>query len=140
MAGRPVQEDASKLLFGPDFENATPLMNSEVTILLEQHKADQQDAAFDPNDAGLYQESTLDYTKKFGEFDDPQQVRKVRELLEAGGNLHPFEVAALANLCPGSVEEARTILPTLTMEKISDDDLDALLSELVNESATVTGL
>jgi RNA polymerase Rpb4 len=129
-------------------------MNAEVSILLKDLKAKQQDAGADPNDTGLYLDSTLQYTLRFAQFTDENASRSVRDKLQAWSHptrtvldpktkqqvplrLHAFEVAALANLCPHTVEEARTVIPSLKADKISDADLESLLEEIDNAAGTV---
>jgi hypothetical protein len=43
--------------------------------------------------------------------------------------LHKFEIAALANLCPETSEEAKTLIPSLKT-KIEDDDLTKILEDI----------
>ena len=50
------------------------------------------------------------YCQRFGQFRDLAKVTAVRDLLSES-NLHPFEQAALANLCPSDAEEAIALLP-----------------------------
>jgi DNA-directed RNA polymerase II subunit RPB4 len=43
--------------------------------------------------------------------------------------LHKFEIAALANLCPETAEEAKTLIPSLK-NKIDDDELQKILEDI----------
>ncbi|KAI0989993.1 hypothetical protein GJ496_006218 [Pomphorhynchus laevis] len=84
---------------------------------------------------------TLAYCERFSTFRNSETILEVREALSiAGGGsnstlnngfvrLHQFETAALANLCPESAEEAKTLIPSLT-GKIDDDQLQRLLDDI----------
>jgi hypothetical protein len=51
----------------------------------------------------------------------------------ADPELHQYEIASIANLCPQSNEEATTLLPSL--KKCNPDSLQATLDELVRYKA-----
>lgn len=55
----------------------------------------------------------------------------VRRLLFDTGKNHlaEFEMSQLANLCPETTEEAKTLIPSIAT-KIDDDVLQALLDQL----------
>jgi DNA-directed RNA polymerase II subunit RPB4 len=44
-------------------------------------------------------------------------------------NLHKFEIAALANLCPENYEEAKTLIPSLKT-KLDDEELQKILEDI----------
>ena len=44
-------------------------------------------------------------------------------------NLHKFEAASLANLCPDNYEEAKALIPSLE-DKFDDEELNELLEDL----------
>ena len=52
----------------------------------------------------------------------------VREMLQTK-NLHKFEAASLANLCPDNYEEAKALIPSLE-DKFDDEELNELLEDL----------
>lgn len=57
-----------------------------------------------------------------------EHVRRL--LFDTGKNrLAEFEMAQLANLCPETAEEAKTLIPSMAT-KIEDDVLQALLDQL----------
>lgn len=43
--------------------------------------------------------------------------------------LHKFELAALANLCPETTEEAKSLIPSLE-GRFEDEDLQAVLDDI----------
>lgn len=43
--------------------------------------------------------------------------------------LHKFELAAIANLCPETVEEAKSLIPSLE-GRFEDEDLQAVLDDI----------
>ena len=72
---------------------------------------------------------TVDYLDAFARFKRKENVEAVERLLASHTELTKFERAALGSLCPDGVEEAKTLIPSLT-NKISDDDLLELLEEM----------
>jgi DNA-directed RNA polymerase II subunit RPB4 len=50
-------------------------------------------------------------------------------LVQSNNQLHKYEVAALANLCPENYEEAKSLIPSLN-NKIDDDDLQKILDDI----------
>uniref|UniRef100_A0A3Q2T1L8 RNA polymerase Rpb4/RPC9 core domain-containing protein n=1 Tax=Fundulus heteroclitus TaxID=8078 RepID=A0A3Q2T1L8_FUNHE len=71
-----VEEDASQLLFPKEFENAETLLNSEVHMLLE-HRKQQNESAEDEQELSEVFMKTLNYTARFSRF-------KNRETITAG--------------------------------------------------------
>eukprot|EP00035_Acanthoeca_spectabilis_P034822 m.31088 g.31088 ORF g.31088 m.31088 type:complete len:163 (+) comp6886_c0_seq1:1491-1979(+) len=138
-------EDATNLEFGEVFSNvfgedaATPMIISEVMLVLELRKQDEESGGTDVGDGEGISETfqkTLQYCQRFGQFRDLAKVQAVRAVLQDSG-LHPFEQAALANLCPADAEEAAALLPSLTKElhRTGTDEVSAPdevdLSELI---------
>lgn len=119
-----------------------PLINSEVFLLLKLRKELNLDTNSlrgenNPPENNYFQKS-LNYTKRFLKFESEKTIREVRSILHAvqwkmtdnreapnkeqksASNidvsntcLHKFEIAAIANLCPQTAEEARSLIPTL---------------------------
>eukprot|EP00037_Helgoeca_nana_P006897 m.63086 g.63086 ORF g.63086 m.63086 type:complete len:165 (-) comp17750_c0_seq1:311-805(-) len=116
-------EDATNLEFGEVFSDvfgednvAIPMITSEVMLVLEMRKKDEESGGTGMGDGEGISETfqkTLQYCQRFGQFRDLAKVQAVRALLQDSG-LHPFEQAALANLCPADAEEAAALLPSLT--------------------------
>jgi DNA-directed RNA polymerase II subunit RPB4 len=44
-------------------------------------------------------------------------------------SLFPFEIASMANLFPGSAEEARTLIPSLA-DKLEDSEIQEILDDM----------
>ncbi|CAG02146.1 unnamed protein product [Tetraodon nigroviridis] len=104
-----VEEDASQLLFPKEFENAETLLNSEVHMLLE-HRKQQNESAEDEQELSEVFMKTLNYTARFSRFKNRETITAVRSLL-LQKKLHKFELASLANLCPEAAEEAKALIP-----------------------------
>eukprot|EP00011_Vannellida_sp_DIVA3-517-6-12_P014954 CAMPEP_0114610416 /NCGR_PEP_ID=MMETSP0168-20121206/3590_1 /TAXON_ID=95228 ORGANISM="Vannella sp., Strain DIVA3 517/6/12" /NCGR_SAMPLE_ID=MMETSP0168 /ASSEMBLY_ACC=CAM_ASM_000044 /LENGTH=122 /DNA_ID=CAMNT_0001821359 /DNA_START=13 /DNA_END=378 /DNA_ORIENTATION=+ len=117
-----MEEDASTLEFGVDFENTKCLSNSEVALILDISKQ-EDDVGMTP----MY-DQTLKYVQRFNKFKSKAMLQEVRNKLESR-NLHAFEVACLANLVPDDLEEAKELIPSLST-RLDDDEIDAILKEL----------
>nr|CAH7729539.1 unnamed protein product [Callosobruchus chinensis] len=89
-----------------EFENAETLLISEVHMLLE-HRKDQNESAEDEQEFSEVFMKTLLMQKK----------------------LHKFELAAIANLCPETAEEAKSLIPSLE-GRFEDEELQALLDDI----------
>ncbi|KIY53392.1 hypothetical protein FISHEDRAFT_63397 [Fistulina hepatica ATCC 64428] len=114
------EEDASALKLGPEFNNAGCLLISEVKYLIENRDRD-------PPDKAVFTQ-TADYVRTFSKFGTTDTASAVRETLRREPLLTQFETAQIANLCPATAEEAKSIIPSLV--KIEDDKLQALLDEV----------
>jgi len=126
------EEDAAELKLGSDFNEAQCLLNSEVAILLE---TSQQAHEADDSEAELSQVfiKTLNYVKTFSRYKNKTAVKEVRSLLTKK-NLEEFEISSLANLCPDTAEEAKSLIPSLST-KFTDDELEQTLADLRNYSS-----
>eukprot|EP00041_Stephanoeca_diplocostata_P005667 m.66211 g.66211 ORF g.66211 m.66211 type:complete len:143 (+) comp15931_c0_seq1:279-707(+) len=127
------EENAADLEFGPVFgsDSAFPLLISEVQSLLEQRKAIEDKANAESGDTDSTSETfqkTLHYCEKFGQFNNREKVAEVRQLLSET-SLHKFEQAALANLCPSDVDEAKAVIPSL-QSSIDETDLEDLIESI----------
>nr|XP_033486405.1 DNA-directed RNA polymerase II subunit RPB4 [Epinephelus lanceolatus] len=76
-----VEEDASQLLFPKEFENAETLLNSEVHMLLE-HRKQQNESAEDEQELSEVFMKTLNYTARFSRFKNRETITAVRSLQE----------------------------------------------------------
>ncbi|KAJ7125158.1 HRDC-like protein [Mycena epipterygia] len=113
-------EDASALKLGPEFNNAGCLLISEVKYLLENRDKDAPDTK-------VYNK-TLEYVKTFTKFNTTDSASAVRDTLRREPALTQFETAQIANLCPATADEAKSVIPSLV--KIDDDRLEALLRDI----------
>jgi DNA-directed RNA polymerase subunit F len=106
-----VEEDATELRFGKDFDNADALLISEVKMLLEHRKA-QHESQDDDDDQDLSEvfTKTLDYCQTFSKYNSRETISAVRGALQKH-KLHKFEVASLANLAPADADEGKSLLP-----------------------------
>ncbi|CCH44684.1 DNA-directed RNA polymerase II subunit [Wickerhamomyces ciferrii] len=74
---------------------------------------------------------TLDHLSTFSRFRDTQTCSAVEQLLKSpeNSNLHPFELAQLGSLACDDVDEAKTLIPSLTNKK-TDAELQNILNQL----------
>ncbi|XP_049988125.1 DNA-directed RNA polymerase II subunit RPB4-like isoform X2 [Alexandromys fortis] len=76
-----VEEDASQLIFPKEFETAETLLNSEVHMLLE-HRKQQNESAEDELELSEVCMKTLNYTGRFSRFKNTETIASVRSFLE----------------------------------------------------------
>ena len=73
---------------------------------------------------------TLNYTQRFAKFKNMENIASVRQLL-TNKKIHKFEMAQLANLCPETPEEAKSLIPSLEAEgRFTDDELATILDDI----------
>ncbi|XP_067128555.1 DNA-directed RNA polymerase II subunit RPB4 [Centruroides vittatus] len=122
-----VEEDASELQFPKEFENAETLLISEVNMLLE-HRKQQNESAEEEQELSEVFMKTLSYCQRFSRFKNRETISAVRSLLMQK-KLHKFELAQLANLCPETPEEAKALIPSLE-GRFEDDELRQILDDI----------
>ncbi|RZC39163.1 transcriptional adapter 2-alpha [Asbolus verrucosus] len=110
-----------------DFENAETLLISEVHMLLEHRKAQNESAEDEQEFSDVFMK-TLTYTDRFRKFKNKETISAVRNLLMQK-KLHKFELAAIANLCPETTEEAKSLIPSLE-GRFEDEELQAVLDDI----------
>jgi DNA-directed RNA polymerase II subunit RPB4 len=71
---------------------------------------------------------TLNYCQRFAKFKNMENIAAVRSLLTQK-KIHKFELAALANLCPETAEEAKSLIPSLE-GRFDDEELSSLLDDI----------
>ena len=71
---------------------------------------------------------TLNYTQRFAKFKNMENIASIRQLL-TNKKLHKFELAQLANLCPESPEEAKSLIPSLE-GRFDDTEHASLLEDI----------
>lgn len=121
------EEDASDLQFPKEFENAETLLISEVHMLLEHRKTQNESAEEEQEFSNVFLK-TLNYTQRFSRFKNRETIAAVRTLLTQK-KLHKFELAQLANLCPDNPDEARALIPSLE-GRFEDDELSQILDDI----------
>ncbi|ROT66909.1 hypothetical protein C7M84_015035 [Penaeus vannamei] len=67
----------------------------------------------------------------FSKFKNRATIKAIRELLNQK-KLHKFELAALANLCPETPEEAKALIPSLE-GRFEDEELRVLLEDMATQ-------
>ncbi|PKK20803.1 polymerase (RNA) II (DNA directed) polypeptide D [Columba livia] len=110
-----------------EFETAETLLNSEVHMLLE-HRKQQNESAEDEQELSEVFMKTLNYTARFSRFKNRETIASVRSLL-LQKKLHKFELACLANLCPETAEEAKALVPSLE-GRFEDEELQQILDDI----------
>ncbi|KAK5646921.1 hypothetical protein RI129_005385 [Pyrocoelia pectoralis] len=115
------------ILVNEKFENAETLLISEVHMLLEHRKAQNESAEDEQEFSDVFMK-TLTYTDRFRKFKNKETISAVRNLLMQK-KLHKFELAALANLCPETTEEAKSLIPSLE-GRFEDEDLQTVLDDI----------
>ncbi|XP_076472375.1 DNA-directed RNA polymerase II subunit RPB4-like [Babylonia areolata] len=121
------EDDAAELRFPKEFENAETLMISEVQMLLEHRKQTNESAEEEQELSDVFMK-TLNYCRRFSKFKNRETMTAVRNDLQQK-KLHKFELAALANLCPETAEEAKTLIPSLE-GRYQDDELQQILDDI----------
>ena len=96
--------------------------------MLLEHRKQQNEQAEDEQELSEVFMKTLNYTQRFAKFKNRENIAAIRSLLMSK-KLHKFELAALANLCPESPEEARSLIPSLE-GRFTDDELASLLEDI----------
>ncbi|CAH0381200.1 unnamed protein product [Bemisia tabaci] len=122
-----IEEDAADLQFPKEFENAETLLISEVHMLLEHRKVQNENQEDEQEFSDVFNK-TLTYTNRFRKFKNTDVIHSVRSLLQVK-KLHKFEVAALANLCPETPEEAKAVIPSLE-GRFEDEELRVILDDI----------
>ncbi|XP_015921253.1 DNA-directed RNA polymerase II subunit RPB4 [Parasteatoda tepidariorum] len=122
-----IEEDASELQFPKEFENAETLLVSEVLMLLE-HRKQQNESAEEEQELPEVFMKTLNYCQRFSRFRNRETISAVRSLLTQK-KVHKYELAQLANLCPETPEEAKTLIPSLE-GRFEDEELRQILDDI----------
>ena len=122
------EEDASLLKFSKEFETAETLLISEVHMLMENRKIQNETSEEDKELPKVFLK-TLEYCERFSRFKNKETIIAVRNMLVQKANFHKYEIASLANLCPENSEEAKALIPSLE-DKIDNDDLQKVLDDL----------
>ncbi|XP_005110952.1 DNA-directed RNA polymerase II subunit RPB4 [Aplysia californica] len=121
------EEDSSELQFPKEFENAETLLISEVQMLLDHRKQQNENAEEEQEQSEVFIK-TLNYCVRFSKFKNRETITAVRSSLMQK-KLHKFELAALANLCPETSEEAKSLVPSLD-GRFEDEELQSILDDI----------
>jgi DNA-directed RNA polymerase II subunit RPB4 len=121
------EEDATELQFPKEFENAETLLISEVNMLLEHRKQQNENAEEEQELSEVFMK-TLNYCQRFSRYKNRETIAAVRSLLTQK-KLHKYELAQLANLCPETPEEAKALIPSLE-GRFQDEELRHILDDI----------
>lgn len=131
-----------------EFENAETLLISEVHMLLE-HRKNQNENSEEEQEFSEVFLKTYNYTGMFRKFKNKETIASVRRLefhgierfnlkltaffpissLLMSKKLHKFELAALGNLCPEAPDEAKALIPSLE-GRFEDEELRQILDDI----------
>lgn len=123
-----VDEDASELIFPKEFQDQETLLISEVQQLLD-HRKSQNESAEEEQELSEVFKKTHAYCDRFSKYKNRENIAAVRNLLKQKKNLHKFQLAQLANLCPETIDEAKAHIPSLE-GRFKDDELRLLLEDM----------
>ncbi|GAV00950.1 hypothetical protein RvY_11730-2 [Ramazzottius varieornatus] len=112
-------EDATELRFPKEFDTARALLNSEVFMLLENRKSQNEAADAEAELPAVFLKTHI-YCQRFSAFKNADTIQSVRSTLSSKG-LHDYELTSLANLQPETTEEAKALIPS--MERFSGEEL-----------------
>ncbi|GFR90040.1 DNA-directed RNA polymerase II subunit RPB4 [Elysia marginata] len=121
------EEDASELQFPKEFENAETLLISEVQMLLDHRKQQNESAEEEQEQSEVFMK-TLNYCERFSKFKNRETIAAVRSSLMQK-KLHKFELATLANLCPETADEAKSLIPSLE-GRFEEEELQQILDDI----------
>lgn len=110
-----------------EFENAETLLISEVHMLLEHRKMQNESAEDEQEFSEVFMKAST-YTDRFGKFKNKETISAIRNLL-VQKKLHKFELAAIANLCPVTTDEAKSLIPSLE-GRFEEEELQFLLDDI----------
>ncbi|KAG1474008.1 hypothetical protein G6F56_000621 [Rhizopus delemar] len=71
---------------------------------------------------------TLEYVRNFSRYNTIDSVREVRQVMQKGTMTH-YEVAQMANLCCEEAEEAKALIPSVSL-KYDDDEIQVMLNQM----------
>ncbi|UKJ90339.1 RNA polymerase subunit RPB4-like protein [Theileria orientalis] len=117
--------DPSKFELDPEFKNSKCLNLCELHLIL----GDQLRLHHNRNDTAIqFIKTSHEYASRFAILKCRNAIVDIRTTIERDGLLHEFEMASLVNLLPKSVEEAKSLIPSLS--RISDDKINSILELL----------
>lgn len=122
------EEEAGEVLKLGEFEDVDTLTLSEASLVINALMAKRRKDRKDRNETEALN-NTLDYLDAFTRFKRKENVEAVERLLSTHKELTKFERAQIGSLCCDSVDECKTLIPSLA-DKIHDDDLKELLDEI----------
>ncbi|KAF7269304.1 hypothetical protein GWI33_017659 [Rhynchophorus ferrugineus] len=134
-----IEEDATDLQFPKGvaidacflslivFENTKTLLITEVYMLLEHRKAQSEwtDDELEFSDVLM---KTLIYADRFRKFENDETISAVKNLHKQK-KFHKFELAAIMNSCPKTVEESKSLIFSLA-GSFGYEELQTLLEDI----------
>ncbi|KAJ3187156.1 RNA polymerase B [Gaertneriomyces sp. JEL0708] len=124
-------QDAGLARLGKDFQNANCMLIAEVKVILESIKNSRmagQQGRPAPNEI---LDKTLEYCNRFSQFTNPHTVKNVRSSVDRD-KYHLFEIALMANLGIETVDEAKSLIPSLNRDILDDNTIHGTLNDLQN--------
>ncbi|KDD77044.1 hypothetical protein H632_c33p3 [Helicosporidium sp. ATCC 50920] len=110
------------------FAEAKVLTLSELDIFFERSLRARREAdpEYTPN---LLLGKAMEYARHFATNHSQESATKIRQVL-AESLMTEAELGSVANLAPRTAEEARALIPSLTEDRFSDEQLNAVLQEV----------
>ncbi|KAF2146587.1 uncharacterized protein K452DRAFT_67900 [Aplosporella prunicola CBS 121167] len=121
------EEVGTELKLG-EFQGVTTLTLSEARLIIDaivEHRKKNK-ISVNETETLTKMRTYLDVFSRFKERDDCDSIDN---LLRTRNDLAGFERSQLGTLCCETADEAKTLIPSL-QDKISDEDLTALLNEI----------
>ncbi len=144
-----VDEDASlgRAGLGPEWQNAHPLWNAEVLLILQHHQTAQakDEAAGVARAQSSAQtqhrlQQTLQYVRALNNYHSQAAVDEAMGLLDQYPALDKWELSLLNNLKIDDLDECLTLLPTLKAKKeegkIEAEQIQRILDDLKRYQTT----
>lgn len=123
----PLEEEASA--DAAVFNDADVLTNAEVKFLFDSYLEGKKNST--PNFVPpVTLKKTKDYVERFSTINNQVAAVEIRKQLETH-NLKKYELAALVNLAPETVEEAVTLIPSLKDGRFEEADVENILNEMI---------
>ncbi|AFZ79246.1 DNA-directed RNA polymerase II 16 kDa subunit, putative [Theileria equi strain WA] len=118
-------QDSNRIDLDPEFKNSKCLNLCELHLIL----GDQLRLHQNRNDNALQLiKASHEYASRFAILKYRNAIVDVRTTIERDGCLHEFEMASIVNLLPKSVDEAKSLIPSLC--RIPDDRINSILELL----------
>ncbi|KND04807.1 DNA-directed RNA polymerase II subunit RPB4 [Spizellomyces punctatus DAOM BR117] len=122
--------DSATGKLGADFQGVDCLLIPEVKLLLDMHKRRRMQSGIERPSNEVF-EKTLEYCSRFTAFSNPNTVRHIKSTIDSS-QYEPFEIGLMGNLGIESVEEARSLIPSLNRETLDDNTIHSTLNDLQN--------
>ncbi len=120
--------------FCSDFDNARPLWNSEVSLILDFELQERQLDTAAANDGAIQLiQTTLEYVRRYNNFPNKASIDSAHALVQKYP-ITPFELAMLNNLQIDDPDECQSLIPTIGLKvqrgELTMEQIEQLLADL----------